>query len=96
MNECKNKEMSEKRVEVKSSGSALDKAGSMGFSRQEHWSGLPFLPSGDLHNRGIETTAQGAPALQVDSLLLSHLGSPQILTRPISGCIIILDKLFDL
>ena len=34
MNECKNKEMSEKRVEVKSSGSALDKAGSMGFSRQ--------------------------------------------------------------
>ena len=48
MNECMNKEMSENRGEVKSSGSALDKAGSMGFSRQEHWSGLPFPPSGDL------------------------------------------------
>ena len=96
MNECMNKEMSENRGEVKSSGSALDKAGSMGFSRQEHWSRLPFPPSGDLPNPGIETPASAAPALQVDSLPLSHPGSPQILTRPISGCIIILDKLFDL
>ena len=27
---------------------------SMGFSRQEHWSGLPFPPQGDLPNAGIE------------------------------------------
>ena len=27
---------------------------SMGFSRQEHWSGLPFLPPGDLSDPGIE------------------------------------------
>ena len=27
---------------------------SMGFSRQEHWSGLPFLSPGDLPNPGIE------------------------------------------
>ena len=27
---------------------------SMGFSRQEYWSGLPFLPPGDLPNPGIE------------------------------------------
>ena len=27
---------------------------SMGFSRQEYWSGLPFLPSGDLPHPGIE------------------------------------------
>ena len=27
---------------------------SMGFSRQEHWSGLPFLPPGDLPDPGIE------------------------------------------
>ena len=27
--------------------------GSLGFSRQEHWSGLPFPPPGDLPDRGI-------------------------------------------
>ena len=27
---------------------------SLGFSRQEHWSGLPFPPPGDLPNAGIE------------------------------------------
>ena len=27
---------------------------SMGFSRQEHWSGLPFPSPGDLPNPGIE------------------------------------------
>ena len=27
---------------------------SMGFSRQEYWSGLPFPPLGDLFNPGIE------------------------------------------
>ena len=34
---------------------------SMGFSRQEYWSGLPFPPPGDLPNPGIEPTS---PALQ--------------------------------
>ena len=29
----------------------------MGFSRQEYWSGLPCLPSGDLPNSGIEPTS---------------------------------------
>ena len=28
---------------------------SMGFSRQEYWSGLPFPPPGDLPNPGIES-----------------------------------------
>ena len=37
---------------------------SMGFSRQECWSGLPCPPPGDLPDPGIET---GFPALQVDS-----------------------------
>ena len=27
---------------------------SMGFSKQEYWSGLPFLPPGDLLDLGIE------------------------------------------
>ena len=38
---------------------------SMGFSRQEHWSGLPFPSPGDLPNPGIEL---GSPALQTDTL----------------------------
>ena len=33
---------------------------SMGFSRQEYWSGLPFPAPGDLPNPGIEP---GSPAL---------------------------------
>ena len=38
---------------------------SMGFSRQEYWSGLPSPPPGDLRDPGIEP---GSPALQADSL----------------------------
>ena len=38
---------------------------SMGFSRQEYWSGLPFPPPGDLSDPGIEP---GSPELQADSL----------------------------
>ena len=30
---------------------------SVGFSRQEHWSGLPCPPAGDLPNPGIEHTS---------------------------------------
>ena len=45
---------------------------SMGFSRQEYWSGLPCPPPGDLPDPGIETRSPAAPALQVTSLPLSH------------------------
>ena len=38
---------------------------SMGFSRQEYWSGLPFPSPEDLPNPGIKP---GSPALQADSL----------------------------
>ena len=38
---------------------------SMGFSRQEYWSGLPFPSPGDLPNPGIKL---GSPALQTDTL----------------------------
>ena len=38
---------------------------SLEFSRQEYWSGLPFLSSGDLPDPEIEP---GSPALQVNSL----------------------------
>ena len=36
---------------------------SMGFSRQEYWSGLPCLPPGDLPDPGIEATSLMSPAL---------------------------------
>ena len=45
---------------------------SMEFSRQEHWSGLPSPSPGDLPNPGIEPRSPSAPALQADSLPLSH------------------------
>ena len=38
---------------------------SMGFSRQEYWSGLPFITPGDLPNPGIEPRSL---VLQADSL----------------------------
>ena len=42
---------------------------SMGFSRQECWSGLPFPPPEDLPDPGTEPVST---ALQEDSLPLSH------------------------
>ena len=36
---------------------------SMGFSRQEYWSGLPFLPVGDLPNPVIEPPSPVSPTL---------------------------------
>ena len=44
---------------------------SMGFSRQEYWSGLPFPPPGDLFHPGIEPRS---PALQADALLSESPG----------------------
>ena len=38
---------------------------SIGFSRQEYWSGLPFPSPGDLSDPGIKP---GSPELQADSL----------------------------
>ena len=36
---------------------------SMGFSRQEHWRGLPGPPPGDLPGPGIEPASLMSPAL---------------------------------
>ena len=36
---------------------------SMGFSRQEYWSGLPCPPPGDLPDSGIKPTSLVSPAL---------------------------------
>ena len=45
---------------------------SMGFSRQEYWSGLPFPSPGDLPNPGIEP---GSPVLEADALTSEPPGS---------------------
>ena len=50
---------------------------SMGFSKQEYWSGLPFLPPRDLPNPGIELASPVCPALQADSLPTEPSGKPR-------------------
>ena len=51
---------------------------SMGFSRQEYWSGLPFPSPEDLPNSGIEP---GSPALQADTLLSKPIGASLVAQR---------------
>ena len=41
---------------------------SMGFSRQEYWSGFPCPPPDDLSNPGMEPVSLGSFASQADSL----------------------------
>ena len=47
---------------------------SMGFSRQEYWSGLPFPSPGDLPDPGIEPRS---PTLQADALTSEPPGKPE-------------------
>ena len=49
---------------------------SMGFSRQEDWSGFPCAPPGDLPNPGIEPTSPVAPTLEVDFFTIEPLEKP--------------------
>ena len=58
---------------------------SMGFLRQEYWSGLPFPSPGDLPDPGIEP---GSPELQADSLPAGLLGKSLPSRRHYSALII--------
>ena len=49
---------------------------SMGFPRQEYWSGLPILSPEELPDPGIKPMS---PPLQADSSLLSHWEIPIML-----------------
>ena len=51
---------------------------SMGFPRQEYWSGFPFPSPGDPPDPGNKPAS---PALQADSLPLSNQGSPPMHIR---------------
>ena len=53
---------------------------SMGFSRQEDWSGLPFPSPGDLPNPGMEP---GSPEFEADSLSTEPQGKPYHIVK---GC----------
>ena len=49
---------------------------SLGFSRQQYSGGLSRPPPRYLSDSGIKLASLVAPALQVDSFLLSHMGNP--------------------
>ena len=50
---------------------------SMGFSKEECWSGLPYPPPGDLPDPGIEPTSLMSSALAGRFFITQHhLGSP--------------------
>ena len=53
---------------------------SMGFSRQEYWSGLPFLIHGDLPNPRIEPVSSVSPALAGKFFTTEPYGKPYIRT----------------
>ena len=60
---------------------------SMGFFRQEHWSGLPFSSPGDLPHPGIEP---GSPWLMLSKCLLSKWAYVKLLINvasPLFSCI---------
>ena len=51
---------------------------SMGFSRQECWSGLPFSPLGDLPDAGIEPVFPKSPALAGRFFTTEPPGKPHV------------------
>ena len=61
---------------------------SMEFSRQEYWSGLPCPSPGDFPDPKIQPCSRMSPALQADSLLFSHQGSP--ITSTVTAILIFL------
>ena len=60
----------------------------MGFPRQEYWSGLPFLPPGDLPDPGIKPRS---PTCRQILYQLSHKGNPRILQW---GSLSLLQRIF--
>ena len=55
---------------------------SMGYSRQEHWSRLPFPPPGDFSDPEIDSACLISPALEMGSLLLVSPGKPTLVLSP--------------
>ena len=66
---------------------------SVGFSRQDYWSGLPCPPPGDLCNPGIEPMSLMSLALQAASLPTEPPGKPHFLNWKKPVCTLIYDGL---
>ena len=62
---------------------------SMGFPRQEYWSGVPFLPPGDLSTQGLKLHLPCLLHCRRILYPLSHQGSP-------SRCIHQSNEVYDL
>ena len=58
---------------------------SIGFSRQEYWSGLPCPPAGDLADPGIEPTSLTSPALAGGSFSTSASWEAHCVLYPFSN-----------
>ena len=52
---------------------------SMGFPRQEYWSGLSFPPPGDLPNPGTEPMSPGSPVLAGRFFATEPAGKPVLI-----------------
>ena len=55
---------------------------SMGFSRQEYWSGLLYPPPGDLPDPGIKPRSPASPELTGGFLTTSAPGKPDVFSGP--------------
>ena len=66
---------------------------SVGFSRQEHWSGLPFSSPGDLPDPGVKLVSPAPPTYICKWILyqLSHLGSPCVHAKLLHSCLTLCD-----
>ena len=57
---------------------ALQAPLSMGFAKQAHWSGLPFLSPRESSPPWVEPTFSESPALQADYFLVESIGKPRL------------------
>ena len=59
---------------------------SIGFSRQEHWSGLPFLSPGDLPDPGTQPVSPAPSALADGFFITEPRGKPHVLCIFLRSC----------
>ena len=71
---------------------------SMGFSRKEYWSGLPFPPPGDLPDPVIKPMSPVSPAQAGRFFITVPSGKPQsqIIPDSVSGVVFEEDKLLSI
>ena len=63
---------------------------SMGFSRQEYWSGLPYPPPGDLPDPGIKPVSLISPALAGRFITTSAIWEAPFIPRSVLNALLAL------